>query len=422
MKRKRLLRMLRFALGIVLLLALVRLHGTAVASPMETLPTQLVLETQASSWSKPGGAGPISQVAEPSAETTIYLPLVRNAKSVPDLGGRDPKILVIRYWQAASLLNPHLTGGTKDLDAAAILSEPLANITPEGTLSPALAAEIPTLENGGIDEDLTAITWALRPGVKWADGSDFTADDVVFTYDYCVHPQSGCVNSNAFAGINSVQAIDPLTVHVIFDAPTPDPYKPFVTNYSGAILQKAQFADCLGAAAQVCSEENLSPIGTGPYRLDSFTDQDLAMFVRNPLWRDIRFFNRVDLQGGGDAAGAARDVLETGEADYAWNLQVEPQILMEMVGAGKGDLIVNLATNVERLLINQTNPDPALGDMRSEYDDGNNPHPFLTFKPIPQAMSMAIDRNLIAEQLYGPAGVATCNIIANPPQYVSHSQ
>ena len=62
---------------------------------------------------------------------------------------------------------------------------------------------------------------------------------------------------------------------------------------------------------------------------------------------------------------------------------------------------------------------PALGDDRSEYLDGQNPHPFLTFTPIPQAMSMSIDRGLISEQLYGFAGEPTCNVIAGPPNYVS---
>ena len=74
---------------------------------------------------------------------------------------------------------------------------------------------------------------------------------------------------------------------------------------------------------------------------------------------------------------------------------------------------------MERIVVNQTNPDPALGDNRSEFMDGQNPHPFLTFKPIRQAMSMAIDRSLISDQLYGFAAEPTCNLIAGPPNYAS---
>ena len=96
-------------------------------------------------------------------------------------------------------------------------------------------------------------------------------------------------------------------------------------------LQKAQFADCVGAAAQTCSEQNLAPVGTGPYIVEDFKVNDVATFVRNPEWRgEPTFFDRVVFKGGGDAASAARAVLETGEVDYAWNLQVEPQILEEM--------------------------------------------------------------------------------------------
>ncbi|MCB0143436.1 MAG: peptide ABC transporter substrate-binding protein, partial [Caldilineaceae bacterium] len=128
---------------------------------------------------------------------------------------------------------------------------------------------------------------------------------------------------------------------------------------------------------------------------------------------------KIIFKGGGDAVGAARAVMETGEADWAWNLQVEPDILAEMEQGGLGKIYSGFAGSVERILVNQTNPDPDLGDMRAEYDDGNNPHPFLTFKPIPEAMSMAIDRNLIAEQLYGFAGKPACNVIMGPPIYVS---
>ena len=72
------------------------------------------------------------------------------------------------------------------------------------------------------------------------------------------------------------------------------------------------------------------------------------------------------------------------------------------------------------MLLNQTNPDPDLGDARSVWEEGNpNAHPFLTNPTVQQALSMAIDRNVIAEQLYGSAGRATCNIWPGPPAFAS---
>jgi len=91
------------------------------------------------------------------------------------MSDRDPNTLLLLYWQASSLPSPYLSGGTKDVDAAAITLEPLANWNPDGELVPKLATDIPTVENGGISEDLTSITWNLKEGVKWSDGSDLTA-------------------------------------------------------------------------------------------------------------------------------------------------------------------------------------------------------------------------------------------------------
>ena len=79
-------------------------------------------------------------------------------------------------------------------------------------LVPALAAEIPTLENGGVSQDLTSITWRLKDDLKWSDGTDLTAHDVVFTWQYCVDEATGRTASSSFADITSVEALDNLTV------------------------------------------------------------------------------------------------------------------------------------------------------------------------------------------------------------------
>ena len=113
-------------------------------------------------------------------------------------------------------------------------------------------------------------------------------------------------------------------------------------------------------------------------------------------------------------------MLETGEADYGWNLQVEPAVLSDMEAKGNGSVVSGFAGLVERILINFTNPDPNLGDKRSEWTkDDPNPHPFLSDLAVRQALSMAIDRSIIAEQLYGAGGKPTCNILSGPPAVVS---
>jgi len=337
------------------------------------------------------------------------------------IGDRDPLTVNILYWQAVSILNPYLSSGTKDFEASSLIVEPLAENTPDGELIPVLASEIPTLENGGISEDLMSITWTLQEGILWSDGTPLTAEDVVFTWEYCTTPETGCASLNAYESVENVEAVDELTVLVTFDSPKPFPYSPF-TSYLAPIVQKAQFAECIGAAAQGCAEENTAPIGTGPYIVTDFRANDVVTYERNENYRKEGkpYFDSVVFKGGGDAASAARSTLETGEMDYAWNLQVEPQILADMEAGGQGAIVTAYAGNVERILMNFTNPSSDMGDQRSEWaPDNPNAHPFLTEITIRHALSMAIDRNIIAEQLYGAAGQATCNILPGPPAVAS---
>ncbi len=331
----------------------------------------------------------------------------------------EEQVLTVLYWQAPSVPSSYLSAGLKDIDAAAFTLEPLAKFDPDGNLVPALASEVPTIENVGISSDLTSITWKLNKDVKWSDGSDMTTDDVVFTWVYCTNPDTGCTAESAFDGITEVEAIDSLTVKITFDGPKPYPYTAFVGSAS-PIISKRQFTDCVGEAASSCTEQNHAPLGTGPYRILSFTPNEGATYERNPHFRgDEPYFDRVELKGGGEALTAAQSVLGTGEADYAWNLQIEPQQLEELQSEGNGTVVAAFSSLVERIVLNQTNADPSLGANRSEYLDGDNPHPFLTYRPIQQAMSMSIDRRMLSEQLYGFAGKPACNMIVGPPNYVS---
>ena len=331
----------------------------------------------------------------------------------------EEKVLTLRYWQAATLPSSYLASGYKDTDAAALTLEPLANYDPSGNLTPRLAVEIPTVENGGVAADLTSITWTLRDDVKWSDDSDLTAQDVVFTWRYCTHLESGCTAEDAFVSIRSIEAVDDRTVRIEFKGPTPYPYNAFV-GAGTPILNHTQFGGCLGAAARECDEQNTAPLGTGPYRIVEFLPNESAEYERNPhYWGEEPYFDRVVILGGGDAESAASAVLDTEEIDYGWNLQIAPETLASLASLGRGTVVAAFAGETERLVLNQTNPDPALGDNSSEYLDGANSHPFLSSLPVRQAMSMAIDRTRIAEELYGFAGRPTCNLVAAPPRYTS---
>ncbi|MCY4015253.1 MAG: peptide ABC transporter substrate-binding protein [Gammaproteobacteria bacterium] len=327
----------------------------------------------------------------------------------------------ILYWQAVSTMNPYLSGGTKDVEAASLVIEPLANYDDRGEMVPVLAAEIPTRENGGVADDMTSITWTLKRDVVWADGTPFTARDVVFTGEYCLHKEIGCSADASFTDVQNFEALDDHTVRLTFSVAKPVPYGPFVGAIT-PIIQYEQFKDCTGIRAPECTAENFRPVGTGPFKVDEFRANDVVSFSANELFREPGkpWMKTVTLKGGGDAASSARAVLETGEYDYAWNLQVEPEILDRMLAAGKGEVVMGFGTNVERLVVNQTNADAGFGpERRSLLLEGTNPHPFLADPVVRRALSLAIDRRLLVEAGYGPSGRVTCNIVPAPPSYAS---
>jgi peptide/nickel transport system substrate-binding protein len=331
--------------------------------------------------------------------------------------GSDGHVSII-YWQAPSILNPYLSGGTKDIDSSNIILEPLARYNQDGVLLPWLVDEIPTVDNGGVSADLTQITWRITPGLLWSDGTPFTAHDVAFTAEYCMHPEGGCAQGRLFADIASVEVVDDLTVTVTFTAPRPVPYTAFVGGES-PIIQRAQFQNCLGARAPECTDANFGPIGTGPFRVTEFRPNDVIQLEANPNYRDPNLprFATMTFRGGGDARSAASAVMETGEMDYAWNLQLAPEVIAEIARGGRGTPISAFGTLVERIEVNLTDPSPSLPpETRSTRA---HPHPILSDIRVREALSRAIDRELLVEIGYGQAGRVACNLVPAPPIFRS---
>ncbi len=387
------------------------------SAPATTTNTNSATGGEATSAPAAAGGEATSAPAATGGEATSA-PAAGEATSAPATGSTSGGgTLKILYWQAVTILNPHQSTGTKDFDGASVVLEPLAHYDENGKAVPALAEEVPTIDNGGIAKDYSTITWKLKDGVKWSDGTDFTADDVVFTWQYCADPATACTTKSNFDPIKTVEALDPHTVKVTWKEPNPDPYIAFV-SYNGMILQKKQFQNCIGDKAikdQACQAANNNPVGTNAWVVDSFKPGDVVTYKRNPLYRnaDKVFFDNVEIKGGGDATSAARAVCQTGEVDFAWNLQVPAAVLDQILAGGKCDPVNSGSFGIERIVLNFSNPDPSLGDQRGEPDTKN---PFFSDPKVRQAVALAIDRKTIADQVNGKlAGKVTCNLVTQPP-------
>ena len=323
--------------------------------------------------------------------------------------------LRLLYWQAPTILNPHLSNGLKDFEASRITLEPLASFDEAGNLRPFLAAEIPSVENGGVASDGTAVTWQLRSDVLWSDGTPFTAEDVVFTHTLLTNPNVGSTTAGAYETIESVEALSPTEVKITFKEPNPA-WSLVFTGTTGMILPAHAFEDYNGTNIR-SAPANLQPIGTGPYQVTTFRSGDVVVYEPNPHYREPVGFERIELKGGGDATSAARAVMQTGDADFAYNIQVEAPVLQQLESGGQGQFVTSFGSQVERIIFNFTDPNQTASS--GERSSIEFPHPFFNDINVRQAFSLAIDRDTIAEQLYGPAGQGTVNFLVSPEIYRS---
>ena len=327
-------------------------------------------------------------------------------------GGGPLKILI---WQAATLLNPHFASGTKDQLASRIFYEPLAGWDADGNLVPFLAAEVPTRENGGLSADGKSVIWKLKRGVTWHDGKPFTADDVVFTAEYAADPGTAAYTSGSYRDIK-VEKIDEHTVKVNFSKPTPFWADAFV-GVIGMIIPKHLFGEYKGKNSRE-APTNLKPVGTGPYKFVEFKPGDIVHAARyeNYHVKNQPHFDTVEVKGGGDAVSAARAVLQTGEYDYAWNLQVEDEILKRLETGGKGRVIAVPAGSIEFIILNTTDPWTEVDGERSSI---KTKHPTLSDPKVREAMNLLIDRDSIQKFIFGRGGVATASFVNAPKRFKS---
>lgn len=386
--------------------------ATPPATPSPTVSSRGQASTSAASPPASQATSTTAPEVSPTskAETTPTGGSAGQGRGVGDL-------LRILYWQAPVILNPHFSQGNKDSSAASLILEPLIDIDADGNIIPVLIAEVPSLENGDVAEDGMSVTYRLLPDVVWSDGEPFTAEDVRFTWQFITDPASNATTTATYEVIDDIEVVDPTTVTVRFAEPNPAWFNPFSTGFGGQILPRHILQNSMGEAGRN-AEFNLSPIGTGPYKLVEFNPGDVITYEINESYRepDKPYFKRVEFKGGGDAVSAARSALESGETDWAWNLQIEASILESFADSNAGMLLSTPGSGVERIVLNFADPNTEVNGARSEP---STKHPFLSDLNVRQAFALATDRETITNELYGRAGTATANLLVAPTIYNS---
>jgi peptide/nickel transport system substrate-binding protein len=161
-------------------------------------------------------------------------------------------------------------------------------------------------------------------------------------------------------------------------------------------------------------------VGTGPYRFLAFAPGDLVRGERNPSYHvpNRPHFDTIEIKGGGDAVSAARAVIQTGEYDYAWNMQVEDEILLKLEnsGAAKGRVDIVSGGWIEHIKLNCADP---WTEVDGERSNPKTKHPLLGDPAVRRALSLLVDRASVQAHIYGRTGTATGNFINAPGRFVS---
>ena len=215
--------------------------------------------------------------------------------------------------------------------------EPLAAWDGDGNLVPILAAEVPTPKNGGVAADGRSVMWKLKRNVQWHDGKPFTADDVVFNWEYAADPATAATTIGSYKDIK-VDKIDSHTVRVEFDE---------AHAVLGRSVRRRERDDHPEAPVRGLQGRQVARGAGEPearrHRLlhvRRFPPRRPGRGQANPNYHETNrpHFDAIEMKGGGDAVSAARAVLQTGEFDYAWNMQVEDEILKRLEAGGKGQV------------------------------------------------------------------------------------
>jgi len=267
----------------------------------------------------------------------------------------------------------------------------LASVDPQGQIYPQLAAELPSVENGGvvIDEatQVMTVTWKLRQDVTWADGTPLTADDVLFTYEAIADPATG-LYINGLDYVEAVTKIDTYSFAVRFNAIYPS-YQTLFGGDQVVIWPKHFCSAADGFTAWAC---NRQPLSSGPYILQEWIAGDHLTFTRNPKY----------YQPGKPAietiivrivpeASVRKTMLVQGDADVL--MWATEQVADEL----KNETAVKLSVSptsrfVLRLFMNLA--------AKGATDPVESPNPVFADVRVRQAVRQAIDVDTISKEIF----------------------
>lgn len=267
----------------------------------------------------------------------------------------------------------------------------MTGIDPDGNIYPELAAELPTLANGGVTQDTAnntmSVTWKMRKDIQWEDGTPVTADDMIFTYKAITDPDTG----NWIPGIDSVtnvEKIDDYTFRVDYNSIYPS----YLTQFGGesVAIWPAHYCDASqGFSAWGCGRK---PLSDGPFTLQEWVQGDHMTFVRNPNYyeKGKPDIDKITVKIIPDAT-VRKQMMINGDADI--NMWINETVASDLQNQDNVNVSISKDNRfVMRLFMNEA--------QKGAVDPVKYPHPILSDVRVRQAIRMAIDVDTISQQIF----------------------
>ncbi len=186
--------------------------------------------------------------------------------------------VVVGLSQEPTVFNPLRPGIEVDRGVHYALYDSLWRVDERGQFVANLAAELPTMKNGGISKDGLTYTIKLKPGITWHDGHKLTAHDVSFTHDLILNPKFSAFSKIGHDIVASVETPDDLTVRVKLK----EPFAPFMTSWSDTFIVPAHLLESV--ADPNTAEFNTKPVGSGAFKFGSRVAGDHLVLQANPAY------------------------------------------------------------------------------------------------------------------------------------------
>lgn len=337
------------------------------------------------------------------ASTALMLTLALPATAqdyTPDPNAKPGGSITVTYKDDVATLDPAIGYDWQNWSMIKSLFDGMMDYVPgTTTLRPGLA------ESYALSEDGLTYTFKLRPGVKFHNGREMTADDVKYSLDRVTNPATQSPGAGFFgsiagydaagdAGLSGVKVIDPLTVEITLSRPDATFLHVMALNFASVVPKEA--VDAAG------DDFGKQPVGTGAYKLAEWTLGQRLVFEKNAdYWRaGVPYLDSVVFEVGQEPVVALLR-LQNGEVDVPGD-GIPPAKFQEVMAD---------PAQAERVVVG--------GQLHTGYITLNVTTPPFDKVEVRKAVNMAINKDRIVQIINGRAVPATQPLPPSMPGYTA---